>query len=231
MKFEKLPLAWNNEGVEPPQSLKNSGFTAGDKPPADYMNCFMNKTYEAINELQTEVGEHTHTNLETIDAKTINMIGNDNSSTLRNISGTYSDGSEYTYLNVDTDIAERGVMLKDKYCTKDELENVKEQINRVTSNENGYFMLGDNLMIQWGTTQVSYAGGGLTNVEFNRQFNTLFNLQMTNIYHADLNADAEVRDPNCMVRIYGQPTNSGFVVYNTVVNNAKIYWTAIGLVN
>ena len=42
MAFEKKVPDWNAAGTEPPESLKESGFTAGYKPPAAYFNWFWN---------------------------------------------------------------------------------------------------------------------------------------------------------------------------------------------
>lgn len=53
MAFEKKVPDWLAEGVEPPESLKESGFTAGYKPPADYFNWFWHGIGEAVKELQS----------------------------------------------------------------------------------------------------------------------------------------------------------------------------------
>ncbi len=52
MAFEKKVPEWNAAGAEPPQTLKNSGFTAGYKPPADYFNWFWHSVSAALAELQ-----------------------------------------------------------------------------------------------------------------------------------------------------------------------------------
>lgn len=62
----KEPMAWENTGTEPSNTLKTNGFKAGDKPPASVFNYFLNKTAECINQLQDEVDSksntgHTHT--------------------------------------------------------------------------------------------------------------------------------------------------------------------------
>ena len=65
MAFEKIVPEWNATGVEPPESLKTSGFKPGDKPPAAYFNWFMHGTGEAVKELQekaanaADVSAHT----------------------------------------------------------------------------------------------------------------------------------------------------------------------------
>jgi hypothetical protein len=48
---QKLP-EWNKVGVEPPQSLKDGGWAANQKPPADYFNWQWNLVYLALKELQ-----------------------------------------------------------------------------------------------------------------------------------------------------------------------------------
>ncbi|MED4933983.1 phage tail protein [Heyndrickxia coagulans] len=54
MPFKKSLPEWNKEGTEPPQSLKDSGWQANQKPPADYFNWFFNKVFLALSELQKE---------------------------------------------------------------------------------------------------------------------------------------------------------------------------------
>jgi hypothetical protein len=43
---------WNKQGVEPPQSLKDGGWQAQQKPPADYFNWFQHTTYKALEEIR-----------------------------------------------------------------------------------------------------------------------------------------------------------------------------------
>src|SRR5690554_5347281 len=57
MVFEKLPPEWNNPGIEPPQTKKNSGFEPGEKPPAQWFNWLFNKLYLAVKELQEKAVE------------------------------------------------------------------------------------------------------------------------------------------------------------------------------
>ncbi|AMX00405.1 tail fiber domain-containing protein [Rummeliibacillus stabekisii] len=57
MAFTKQLPEWNALGVEPPQSLKEGGWKAGVKPPADYFNWLQNKAFKAIEELQLKAGE------------------------------------------------------------------------------------------------------------------------------------------------------------------------------
>jgi len=53
---EKLP-DWHAEGVEPPASKKNTGWDPGERPPAEYWNWQMNRTYKALQELQQKAAE------------------------------------------------------------------------------------------------------------------------------------------------------------------------------
>ncbi|GAC41693.1 hypothetical protein PPOP_1044, partial [Paenibacillus popilliae ATCC 14706] len=57
MTFEKQPPKWLAKGVEPPESKKESGWAANDRPPADYFNWQMFTTYEALQELQEKAAE------------------------------------------------------------------------------------------------------------------------------------------------------------------------------
>lgn len=48
---EQLPV-WHNAGVEPPDSLKNTGWQPGIKPSAQHMNWLLNRTYNVLKALQ-----------------------------------------------------------------------------------------------------------------------------------------------------------------------------------
>lgn len=52
MAFEKVVPIWNAAGVEPPESLKNSGFAANYKPPAEFFNWFWHNVSQCLTELQ-----------------------------------------------------------------------------------------------------------------------------------------------------------------------------------
>lgn len=52
MPFEEKLPEWNAPGVEPPASKKNIGWAPGEKPPAEYWNWQMHRTYKALQELQ-----------------------------------------------------------------------------------------------------------------------------------------------------------------------------------
>lgn len=73
MAFTKQVPEWNAVGVEPPQSLKDSGWQAGVKPPADYFNWLQNKAAEAIKELQQKAGE-----VKTVNGQSPDVNGNVN---------------------------------------------------------------------------------------------------------------------------------------------------------
>lgn len=52
---------WDAKGVEPTSELKEKGFQAGYKPPADYFNYMFNQYSNCIDELQNSVPtDHTH---------------------------------------------------------------------------------------------------------------------------------------------------------------------------
>lgn len=52
MAFEKIVPQWNAAGTEPPEDLKNSGFTPGYKPPAAFFNWYWTGMSKAVAELQ-----------------------------------------------------------------------------------------------------------------------------------------------------------------------------------
>ncbi|WP_260564541.1 hypothetical protein [Bacillus pumilus] len=59
MAFTKEIPQWDNAGQKPPQSKISEGFKPMDHPPADWFNWYMNGTYEALNELQSEAATTT----------------------------------------------------------------------------------------------------------------------------------------------------------------------------
>ncbi|GLF91042.1 hypothetical protein Saga11_23010 [Bacillus safensis] len=59
MAFTKELPQWDNAGQKPPQSKISEGFKPMDHPPADWFNWYMNRTYEALNELQSEAATTT----------------------------------------------------------------------------------------------------------------------------------------------------------------------------
>lgn len=50
--FSKALPVWLAKGIEPPQTNKQEGWKASQKPPADWFNWFFFRTYEALKELQ-----------------------------------------------------------------------------------------------------------------------------------------------------------------------------------
>lgn len=52
MTFEKQPIVWQNKGTEPTAEIKESGFTAGYKPPAAYHNFLFALLLDCIKEIQ-----------------------------------------------------------------------------------------------------------------------------------------------------------------------------------
>ncbi|EJW19115.1 pyocin knob domain-containing protein [Paenibacillus alvei] len=59
MAFEKELPQWKEKGVKPPQSKLDEGWKVQDKPPAAWLNWQMNKTYEALKEVQEKAAEKT----------------------------------------------------------------------------------------------------------------------------------------------------------------------------
>lgn len=55
MDFNNTLPEWQNTGTEPSDTLKNNGFAAGYKPPANVFNWFWHKVSAAITELQTKL--------------------------------------------------------------------------------------------------------------------------------------------------------------------------------
>lgn len=61
MDFDNKFSEWGNEGAEPSADLKESGFTAGYKPPASIFNWFWNKVIKSITEIQTKLSKVDNT--------------------------------------------------------------------------------------------------------------------------------------------------------------------------
>ncbi|MGG0811444.1 hypothetical protein ABE142_02070 [Paenibacillus alvei] len=69
MAFEKELPEWKEKGVKPPQSKLDEGWKVQDKPPAAWLNWQMNKTYEALKEVQEKAAEMTDVTKTLKDAK------------------------------------------------------------------------------------------------------------------------------------------------------------------
>ena len=57
MAFNSNLPTWNATGIEPPQSLKDAGWQASQKPPAEYFNWFQYTAFNALQEIQQKAGE------------------------------------------------------------------------------------------------------------------------------------------------------------------------------
>ena len=55
MTFDNNVPEWKNEGSDPPDTLKEEGFTAGYKPPAAYFNWFFNRIQKSVKEIQEKL--------------------------------------------------------------------------------------------------------------------------------------------------------------------------------
>lgn len=55
LTYDNMPPDWENEGTEPTDDMKTTGFTAGYKPPAAYFNWFWTKVSKCISELQNKL--------------------------------------------------------------------------------------------------------------------------------------------------------------------------------
>lgn len=60
MSFEKVVPDWQAKGIEPPQSKRETGWEVEDRPPAAWLNWFMNLTAESLLELQTKAVEKSY---------------------------------------------------------------------------------------------------------------------------------------------------------------------------
>lgn len=58
MDFKKNVPEWRAEGTEPPESLKDSGFQVGYKPPAPYFNWFWNRVSACLTEIREKLSGH-----------------------------------------------------------------------------------------------------------------------------------------------------------------------------
>ena len=54
IEFQNKPLEWKNEGAEPSEELKTTGFQAGYKPPAQIFNYQLHNTSACLTELQEQ---------------------------------------------------------------------------------------------------------------------------------------------------------------------------------
>lgn len=66
------PMQWDNEGVEPSENLKRTGFVGGYKPPASIFNYFLHMVEKCIKQIQSVV-----------DLKSDNTHGHDNATSAK----------------------------------------------------------------------------------------------------------------------------------------------------
>lgn len=60
MSYEKIAPDWKAKGIQPPTSKREVGWEVEDRPPAAWLNWFMNLTSETLQELQTKAAEKTY---------------------------------------------------------------------------------------------------------------------------------------------------------------------------
>lgn len=58
--FVKKSPEWKAKGSEPPVSKRETGWEVEDRPPAAWLNWFMNSTAESVQELQSKAVEKTY---------------------------------------------------------------------------------------------------------------------------------------------------------------------------
>ncbi len=56
--FDNTPIEWENKGIEPPETVKANGFTAGYKPPASYFNFEWALVNDCLKELQIKLSDY-----------------------------------------------------------------------------------------------------------------------------------------------------------------------------
>ena len=100
MAFEKKVPDWNAEGVEPPESLKTSGFTPGYRPPAAFFNWFWTGVSKALAELQEMTPDTigaAEADLSNVDKATFKQFANGAGvSGVPIVAATSTDGAAYT---------------------------------------------------------------------------------------------------------------------------------------
>lgn len=106
MKFTK-PMEWNNNGIEPSEILKQSGFKGGYKPPAEVFNYFLHNSEACITELQTATTKAQNT------ADKVKTLV-ENAQNTADDAKTAADNAQRTADDAVTDINE----LKDEVFTK-----------------------------------------------------------------------------------------------------------------
>ncbi len=57
LNYKNKPMDWEAEGIEPTEELKNKGWEAGYKPPAEYFNYQWHNTFNCLSELQEKLSE------------------------------------------------------------------------------------------------------------------------------------------------------------------------------
>ena len=94
MSWEENLPEWNEEGAEPPQSKKDEGWQAEEKPPAGWFNWLLNRVYKVLQELQGNA-EHTSNKGEPDGYASLDGDGNVPEDELGNVDGMEEHGNEY----------------------------------------------------------------------------------------------------------------------------------------
>lgn len=128
-QWENTPTEWKATGVEPATELKEKGFQAGYKPPADFFNHLFNKIYVSIKEMQKKVATRVEIQTE-LDKKA-------NSTHTHNYAGSDSAGGAATSAIKDSN----GNTISDTYAKKTEVvtnNNILADINIGLSGKGWY---------------------------------------------------------------------------------------------
>jgi|GEM_PF-2552229 len=69
MAYEKELPEWGAKGIQPPESKRAKGWEVEDRPPADWLNWQMNRTFEALKEVHEKAAEKADVTKAAKDAK------------------------------------------------------------------------------------------------------------------------------------------------------------------
>ncbi|OXL83191.1 hypothetical protein BCV73_08940 [Paenibacillus sp. SSG-1] len=116
---EKLP-EWQAEGIEPPDSKKQTGWEVEDKPPAGWWNWILNRTFKVLEELRSKVAEKTWVTEQ-----------------LQNVSIPLSSATDGTRENVAATELAVGLVMKEAQAAKQQASDGKGKVRDAVTGVKG----------------------------------------------------------------------------------------------
>lgn len=208
MAFKQIVPAWNADGIEPPASLKNSGFEPGYKPPAAVFNWFWYGVSQCLTELQNTAVQKTE--LASTDLNTISETG------------MYS----YSVNCTNKPTAQSGALIVQKHAA-----NYVLQAAFIHGSGVLYTRYSSNAASSWTDWSMFYTSGNLSVVKDHGKIATdtdLDTLQEVGVYYADKTATVATLSNCPTTKAFSLEVGKHAGVYQRLVEfdtaNPKVYF-------